>query len=51
LNRRRLLASAPLAAWSPRVASAQTLFRFGKAAEGGSFQVYAHAYKEKGLLP
>ncbi len=44
LKRRGFLASAPLLAWAPRAASAQTTFRFGTAAEGGAFMVYALAF-------
>jgi uncharacterized protein len=44
LKRRGFLASLPLAAWSTGAASAQTTFRFGTAAEGGAFQVYALAF-------
>lgn len=44
LKRRGFLASVPLVAWGARAASAQTPFRFGTAAEGGSFMVYAVAF-------
>jgi TRAP transporter TAXI family solute receptor len=44
LKRRRFLASVPLIALGARAATAQTMFRFGTAAEGGSFMVYALAF-------
>jgi TRAP transporter TAXI family solute receptor len=44
LKRRGFLTSVPLLAWAPHAARAQTMFRFGMAAEGGSFMVYALAF-------
>jgi uncharacterized protein len=44
LNRRGFLASLPLVALGARGASAQSTLRFGTAAEGGSFVVYALAF-------
>jgi TRAP-type uncharacterized transport system substrate-binding protein len=44
LKRRAFLASMPLAAWARSGSAAQTMFRFGTAAEGGSFMVYALAF-------